>query len=166
MRNPSLTISFLRLAWSGQVHYGWRKRVFSQCQKPVSRNANDRPRIMKLNGTQRQGVPWRVWFECTMVDTEYWVLSSCILGSIKAMTNKTQWERPSWDEACNQLPRCLVHKRVALQKVLSIDILCYIGISIVYTDATKTRLLHTHTNKHPTSEPVGCRLFSSHRSWK
>lgn len=49
MRSPSLTISFLRLAWSGQVHYGWRKRVFSQCQKPVSRNANDRPRIMKLN---------------------------------------------------------------------------------------------------------------------
>lgn len=59
------------------------------------------------------------------------------------MTNKTQWERPSWDEACNQLPCCLVHKRAALQKVLSIDILCYIGISIVYVDTTRTRLLHT-----------------------
>ena len=57
------------------------------------------------------------------LSTEY-----CILGSIKAMTNKTQWERPSWDEACNQLLCCLVHKRAALQKVLSIDIVCYISL--------------------------------------
>ena len=48
------------------------------------------------------------------------------------MTNKTQWERPSWDEACNQLPCCLVHKRAALQKVLSIDIL-YENTAVTYT---------------------------------